>query len=145
MEQRLQNRNPKQACIYFWRMVRQLLFACGGYNLLFALFHLAFWRLFGWRQQLVKLHPANRAIMQILNLRLIYVFLLFGAVYLVFPGQLAGTALGRFLMAGITLFWLGRLVEQFIFLRMRAWQVHLLTLIFVLGVALHGLAWWLSA
>lgn len=121
-----------------------LVYSCGGYNLLFAGFHLLFWQLFGWPQELAKLHPANRAIMQILNLRLIYVFLLFGAVCLRYPTHLLGTPLGRFVLAGMAGFWLGRFLEQLVLLRLQAWQVHLLTVLFALGVVLHGLPLWLQ-
>ncbi|GAA4041245.1 hypothetical protein GCM10022409_29030 [Hymenobacter glaciei] len=121
-----------------------LLYACGIYNLLFAAFHVAFWRLFRWKSELAKLNPVNRAIMQVLNLRLIYVLLLFGALYLLFPEALRTTALGHFLLAGTALCWLGRLVEQLFFLQIRSWQLHFMTLVFVLGTVLHGLAFWMS-
>ena len=125
--------------------IMMLLFsACGIYNLLFAVFHVAFWRLFGWKAELAKLHPVNRGIMQALNLRLIHVLLLFGALYLMFPEALQTTALGHFLLGGIALCWLGRLVEQVFFLRLRGWLVHFMTLVFLLGVVLHGLAFWLG-
>lgn len=121
-----------------------LLHLCGIYNLLFAVFHAAFWWLFGWKKDLARLHPANRAIMQILNLRLIYVFLLFGALCLLFPQALLNTPLGHFLLGGMALFWLGRLLEQVLLRQVRSWLVHLMTLLFLLGIVLHGLPWWLS-
>eukprot|EP01132_Coremiostelium_polycephalum_P016829 gene16829-20198_t len=45
----------------------------GAYAFSFAVFHTLFWHLFKWKSELKKLSYANRAIMQILNLRLIYV------------------------------------------------------------------------
>ena len=46
----------------------------GFYNLLFALFHLLFWRLFKWKEEVHKLSFANRGIIQILNIQIVYYF-----------------------------------------------------------------------
>lgn len=89
----------------------------------FAAFHLAFWKLFDWRRDLARNSPANRAIMQILNLRLVYVFLGMGALALAFGGELAATPLGRALLG---------------------FRVHLLSALFVLGAALHAVPLWLA-
>ncbi len=47
------------------------LYAAAGFNVALALFHLGFWRLFRWREELPKLHPVNRGVMQALNLMLL--------------------------------------------------------------------------
>lgn len=125
-------------------MLEAFVYACGGYNLLFLLFHAAFWKLFRWRKQLRKLHPANRGIMQILNLRLMYVFGVFAALCFWFPAELLTTPLGRFVLGSMAVFWLGRLVEQFVLLRLRSVLVHVLTVLFFLGAALHAVPLLLS-
>ncbi|MCE1163903.1 MAG: hypothetical protein LWX07_00715 [Bacteroidetes bacterium] len=112
---------------------------CGVYDFAFFVFHIFFWKLFDWKNDLAKLKPGNRAIMQILNLRLIYIFLLMSAVCFFFAGELASTSLGRFLLAGFFLFWLGRLIEQFIFLRIKSRMVTILTFVFIAGVIMHFL------
>lgn len=114
----------------------------GLHSLAFALFHLAFWHLFAWKRELALLGPANRAIMQILNLRLIYVFLVMGVLSLAFTGELLAAPLGHALLAAMALFWVGRTVEQFIYLRINDWRVHLLTTMFVLGAALYAVPLW---
>lgn len=48
-----------------------LLPLCAIHSLGFALFHVAFWKLFDWPRSLQSTTVANRAIIQILNLRLI--------------------------------------------------------------------------
>jgi hypothetical protein len=113
-----------------------LLYLCGAHSLGFAAFHMAFWKLFGWPASLRPAGPATRAVAQILNLRLIYVFL--GAAVLCFwlPAELLGTHLGHVLLAGMSLFWVGRTVEQFVFLRYNRPLVHLLTALFVAAAAL---------
>lgn len=111
----------------------------GAHSFGFALFHLAFWKLFGWKRDLAGNTPANRAIMQILNLRLVYVFLGAGVLCFAFTAELRETALGHALLAFMALFWVGRLVEQFVFLRIHDWRVHALTGAFAFGAALFAL------
>ncbi|MCX7556920.1 hypothetical protein OS187_08830 [Xanthomonadaceae bacterium JHOS43] len=115
-----------------------LLALCAAHSLLFAAFHLAFWRLFRWRESLPRMKRVDRAILQILNLRLSYVFLGIGGLCLCFPNELVDTALGRTVMLGMTGFWLGRLVEQFVFLRVNHAGVHALSALMVLGTLLFA-------
>lgn len=116
-----------------------LIYLCGAHSLGFAVFHLAFWKLFDWPQSLRQTNPATRAVTQILNLRLIYVFL--GVAMLCFwlPEELLTTRLGHVLLLGMALFWVGRTVEQFVFLRYNLWLVHALTVLFVLGSILFAI------
>jgi hypothetical protein len=76
---------------------------------------------------------------QILNLRLTYVFLGIGALCLLFPQELRTTPLGRGLLWFMALFWVGRTVEQFVFLRIRHWLAHVLSGLFMLGAALFAI------
>jgi len=96
-----------------------LLDLCGIYNLAFAIFHLFFWKIFKWKEDLRKNSVGNRAVIQILNIRLIYIFLLMAFIYFVYPQQLMETELGLVLLIGFLGFWVGRTVEQFIFLRIK--------------------------
>ena len=111
----------------------QWIYLAGLHSLGFAVFHMAFWRIFGWRKTLRTATVADRAILQILNLRLIYVLLGVAALCFVYTDELHGSELGRALLAGMSLFWIGRTVEQFVFLRIDRPLVHALTTLFVLG------------
>ena len=117
----------------------------GAHSLAFALFHMAFWKLFRWPETLRTATVANRAILQILNLRLIYVFLGIAVLCFVFTDELHTTALGRALLLGMSLFWVGRTIEQFIFLRVNRTMVHVLTALFVLGAIAFAVPLWLPA
>lgn len=110
----------------------------GIHSLGFAAFHLAFWRLFDWKRELRKVALPTRAVTQILNLRLTYVFLGAGAACFVFTDQLLRTPLGRAMLGFMAVFWLGRTIEQFVFLRVNDVRVHVLTLLFALGAALFA-------
>jgi len=116
-----------------------MIFLCGLYSIGFAIFHIFFWHLFDWKNDLKKLTIANRAIIQIANLRLIYFFFFVAAIFFYFPDELLETTLGRFFLLGVSLFWLGRTVEQFIFLRVKSVLVHVLTVVFAIGVILFAL------
>ncbi|MGO1071821.1 hypothetical protein [Lysobacter sp. CA199] len=114
------------------------IYLAGLHSLAFAFFHMAFWKLFGWGRTLQNATVADRAIVQILNLRLIYVFLGIGALCFAFTEELHGTALGRTVLAGMSLFWVGRTIEQFVFLRINRPMVHVLTALFVLGAVIFA-------
>ncbi len=116
-----------------------LVYVCGIYSVGFAIFHMYFWKLFRWKRDLQSLSPANRAIIQIANLRLIYIFLFVAAICFLFPIELLETSLGNFFLAGNALFWLGRTIEQFLFLKINHKMVHALTFLFILGIALFAL------
>lgn len=116
-----------------------IVYACGVHSLGLALFHAAFWRIFRWRHDLQTSSLPTRAIIQIANLRLIHVFLLAAVLCFGFPDELLQTNLGRTYMIGMALFWLGRTIEQFIFLPYNRFFVHLLTAVFLLGAVLFAL------
>lgn len=111
----------------------------GLYCLGFALFHTQFSRLFDWRNELAKLSPLNKGIMLIMNNRLIYFFLLVAAMCFFFTLELATTPLGHFLLVGISLFCLGRAIEQFIYIKSNHPLAHLLTYLFLLGAVLFAI------
>ena len=115
------------------------LLLCAVHSFGFAAFHLAFWKLFDWKHELAKVGLPTRAVTQILNLRLTYVFAGMGTLCLLYPSQLRGTPLGRALLWFMLLFWIGRTLEQFVFLRVNHRMVHLLTALFVLGAVLFAL------
>lgn len=116
---------------------------CGVHSFGFAAFHLAFWKLFDWKLPDWSGDPqraslATRAITQILNLRLIYVFLGIGVLCFAFTRALHETPLGRAVLVFMSLFWVGRTIEQFVFLRIDRPLVHVLTALFVLGAVLFA-------
>ena len=114
-----------------------LLDLCGIYNLSFAIFHILFWKIFKWNEDLKRNSVGNRAIIQILNIRLIYIFLLMAFIYFFYPDQLTETKIGFVLLIGFSGFWIGRTIEQFIFLRVKSKMVRILTVVFFIGLINH--------
>ncbi len=109
---------------------------CGVYSLLFALFHIGFWKLLHWKTELQKISFPNRAVMQILNIQLILMFLLTAILCLFFTKDMYTTGLGKTFLTGMSLFWLIRFFQQFIFLRMNKRLIHFLTVVFAAGTVL---------
>ena len=116
-----------------------ILLLCAAHSFGFALFHLGFWKLFGWPRTLQDTTVANRAILQIANLQLVWVFLVAGALCLRFPAELATTPLGRAFLVAMSGFWVLRLIGQSIWLRINHPMVHVLTALFALGAVLFAL------
>lgn len=116
-----------------------LIRAGGLYTTGFVVFHLLFWRLFNWKQDLRSLSFLNRAIMQVVNLSLTFAFVIFAWISLAHTNELLTTPLGRSLLVRIALFWLARAIEQVIFFRLRHWGSWAFLVIFLAGAALYGI------
>ena len=125
--------------------MKTIIFLCGLYSIAFAIFHILFWRIFNWKKELEKLSFANRAIVQILNTRIIYFFLFVAFLCFVYPEELITTSLGKTFLIAISLFWLGRTIEQFVFLPVNNKHVHVLTIVFIIGTILFALPLMLSS
>ncbi len=113
------------------------LFAGGIFHLALAVFHLFFWRIFHWKEDLASLTRVNRAIVQILNLCLTFVF--FAAAYISFfhAAELLSAPLGRTILASIALFWILRLILQVVFFGARHRLSILFIVIFLIGIVLY--------
>ena len=119
--------------------MRESLIVAGGiYNLFFAVFHLLFWRIFDWKNDLASLTFLNRAIMQVLNLCLAFVFVIFGMLSLLYPGQLVETELGRTLTGLISVFWFLRAIEQIVFFKLKNWISWVFMFAFLVGTGLYS-------
>ncbi len=114
-----------------------MLIVGGVFNLGFAVFHLAFWRLFRWKKDLASLTLINRSVMQILNLCLTFVFLVMSYVSFFHGPELIQTSLGKTILAAFSLFWFLRMVEQVIFFGVRNRKSLTFTLVFLLGSVIY--------
>ncbi len=110
--------------------------ACALFSFAFAVFHMFFWKLLQWPTDLMKVSATNRAVTQVLNLRLIYIFLAIGVICLAYPVEMRTSKVGRALLIGMSCFWAGRLTEQFIFFREQPKYFYWLNLSFFTGALL---------
>jgi len=114
------------------------------FHLVFALFHLLFWKLFDWVQDLKTLSHTNKSVMQILNLRLIFVFLIFAYISFFNTSELLSTKLGLTMIIAIALFWGFRSIEQIIYFGVNKIASNVLLLLFIFGSLLYGWIYYLS-
>ena len=116
-----------------------IIIAGGIFNLGFAIFHLMFWQLFHWKKDLALLTPVNRAIMQILNLCLTFIFLAIAYISFFHSAEMASTGLGKSLLIVFSLFWFLRMLEQIIFFGIKNKVSLVLTLVFFVGSVIYTL------
>jgi hypothetical protein len=116
-----------------------LLILAGVFDLAFAAFHLRFWKVFRWSEELPKLSRANHGITQVFNLCLTYVFLIMAAACLLMPHDLISTRLGRFALGSFALFWALRTVYQPVFFGLKHPLSIGLFAAFIVGTALHAI------
>lgn len=120
--------------------MKTLLIIGGIHSLLFGLFHCMFWNKLKWKTVLKKIDPGNEAVMQILNLRIIYIFFFHSFLCFFFTEDLLATPLGNCMLIGSSLFWLGRTIEQFIYQKQLPFKdpVNMVvTIMFIIGTAIY--------
>lgn len=123
---------------------RTAILISGIYHIAFALFHLAFWRLFRWRRELFSLSHLNRSVMQILNLCLTFVFLAFAYLSFFHAPELLATSLGRALLLLVAVFWCLRAAEQLFFFGLRTPASVAFFAVFIAGALLYFYPWAVS-
>jgi hypothetical protein len=115
-----------------------MLLVAGLLVLAFAVFHMFFWRLFGWPERLEPSGGLNSAITQTLNVMLTYVFVVYGGA-LVVIAQRGGPPPVGLLLAGCG-FGLVRAGLQFLWFPMRNPGSIALVLAVAAATTAHGLA-----
>jgi hypothetical protein len=114
-----------------------VLVAAGLIDLGFAIFHIGFWRLFGWPERLVASGQLNAAITQTLNVMLSFVFAAYGAALLWQAGQGGAPAVLALAGAG---FWSLRFGLQFLWFDLRLPASKAIAVAFAFAALLHLLA-----
>ncbi len=110
----------------------------GGFIwLAFFVFHVFFWKLFDWKQDLEYVTKTNKAIMQVLNLCLMLCFLIFAYVSIFQTEELLTTSLGKSLLIGMILFGIFRAIEQIIFFDLKNNRSKAVLLAALLGTTIY--------
>jgi hypothetical protein len=94
---------------------KSLLIIGGVINFLLAIFHFSFWKIFNWPESLHLLSPTNQGIMQVLNIHIGYVALIFTYVSFFCHRELLSTKLGKSIISSIIIFYVLRGINQLIF------------------------------
>lgn len=96
-------------------MKRKIIVTGGGLLILLALFHLLFWNLFNWKEELPKLSAENSGIMQLSTIGFICMFLSLGTIFICYRTEIANTRLGNALLVTLSFFFGVRTIAEFIF------------------------------
>lgn len=99
--------------------MKMLIYFGGVLWVICFVFHVFFWKLFNWKNDLNSINKVNKGIIQVLNLCLMFVFLIFAYISLFQTDELLTTSLGKSLLAGMALFGIFRVIEQFIFFELK--------------------------
>jgi hypothetical protein len=96
--------------------IKSVLVIIGGISLiLWGLFHVTFWVGLDWKNQLPKLSEINSNVMQMANIAVIVTLLSFGCIFLFYRSEIVSTGLGTAVLLFFALFWLARLIGEFVF------------------------------
>jgi len=113
--------------------------AGGFYTIGLIVFHLLFWRIFDWAQDLKQVSFLNRATMQVLNISLTFCFIIFSYISLVHTAELLTSSLGHSLLLLMALFWLARAVQQIVFYKLHHRASWAFLLLFLSGSLLYAI------
>jgi hypothetical protein len=116
--------------------MKTIIFTGGIYNIVFALFHSGFWKLWRWGSELNQLSVVNKGIIQCLNVQIIWYFIFTAVICFAFPAELQSTKLGKFFLIGTSIFWFVRTIQQLIFFNFNNAITYVFTAVFLLGAAL---------
>lgn len=109
----------------------------GFYNLAFAVFHLLFWKIFKWNKELKRMNYVNGNILQILNLSLTFVFIIFAYISLLYTNELISSELGKVILKLIAFFWFFRALQQIYFFGLKNKISAALFILFLIGSSIY--------
>jgi len=120
--------------------MNETLIQVGGlYNITLVVFHVLFWRIFDWKNDLQSLTILNRAIIQVLNISLTIAFVVFAYISFVHTEELLNTKLGFSIVILMSLFWFARALQQIVFFKLKHWVSWVFFAYFVLGGVIYGI------
>lgn len=96
-------------------MKTKLIVLGGLLLILLSLFHLSFWSLFNWQEELSKLSDMNSGIMQLSAVGFASLFLSLGIILIGYRAEIANTKLGKALLFALSFFFFVRTIAEFVF------------------------------
>jgi hypothetical protein len=94
----------------------------GSLLLLLSLMHMVIPRYFKWGQELVSVSLITRQILYVHTFFIAFLVLLIGILCLGYPHELLYNPLGRIISLGLFIFWLVRLIFQFLVYSPKVWR-----------------------
>jgi hypothetical protein len=120
--------------------MNEILVIGGGiYMLTLIVFHVLFWHIFKWPDSLMSLNKINKSTIQVLNLSITFIFVIFGYISFMHTDELLNTQLGKSMLMLISILWLFRAVQQVVFYDNKHKASIGLTVYFIVGALLYGI------
>lgn len=116
-----------------------LIISGGVYTVVLIIFHVLFWRIFNWPETLEPLNHINKATIQVLNISITFIFLLFAFVSFFHTQELLETPLGNTFLIFISTLWLFRAGQQVVFYKLKHKASIGLAVYFLVGAFLYGM------
>jgi hypothetical protein len=97
-------------------MKKIILYSFSIINLLLAIFHMSFWKLMNWSEELPKISKENQGILQIFNIIAIFIILYFAVMSFIMAKKDNIDVYGKSIIVCISGFYLIRLIAGLMFL-----------------------------
>jgi len=122
-------------------MNENLIITGGIYNIILIIFHISFWRIFNWPETINTLNRTNKSTIQVLNISITFIFVIFAYISLVHTKELLNTNLGNTLLIFMSALWLFRAIQQIIFYKLKHKASLGLFLFFIGGSVIYCIFW----
>ena len=117
----------------------EVLVKLGGlYNIALVIFHLCFWHLFSWREQLASISSINKGVMQVLNISITIIFAIFAIICIAHSSELLTTSLGNTILYSLSALYFLRAIQQVVFFKISNVVSSGLLVYFILGGIIFG-------
>jgi len=120
-------------------MNENLIITGGIYNIILIIFHISFWRIFNWPETINTLNRTNKSTIQVLNISITFIFVIFAYISLVHTKELLNTNLGNTLLIFMSALWLFRAIQQIIFYKLKHKASLGLFLFFIGGSVIYAI------
>ena len=107
------------------------------FNLLIAVLHIGFWKLFNWKNQLERVSKENKSILEVLNILSIYLLIFFSVVLIYFGTPLLDSVIAKIYIANMAGFWIIRYILDFFYFDLKKLSGKLFNIFLLFGVYIH--------
>ena len=120
-------------------MENNLVLLGGVYHVGLIIFHLFFWRIFNWPESINSLNKVNKSTIQVLNITITFIFVIFSYISFFHTYELLNTILGKSILMFLSILWIFRAIQQVLFYKLKHKLSIFLTAYFIFGGLLYGI------
>lgn len=122
------------------KILKENLLILGGiYHVGLIVFHVSFWRIFNWPETIDSLNSVNKSTIQVLNISITFIFLIFAYISFFHTNELIGTSLGKSILVFLSILWFFRAAQQVYFYKLKHRLSVFLSIYFAIGGIIYGI------